>query len=148
MAYNDPIGKAEAAYVALVSALTLTGTRDGEDIALEIHAGRETAERKAPFVACVVESGDETIKGTGIWTHTGFIEVATLIDETNASLHGTLCATVFDALVTDTIKADLKAAVSDYHVFDVTYRAPDSQNSGYTSTRLPFSVVHCCSSLT
>lgn len=149
MAFNDPIGKGEAALVSIVSALTLNGTRGGETVALEVHPGRETGEKLAPFVACVInDGGEEVVKGTGIWRNSGHIEVATLLDETNETEHAELFRTVADSVVTNSIAADLSSAVSDYHVYDVTFQAPTSENDGHTTTRLPFQIVHCCSDLT
>lgn len=147
--YNDPIGKGEAAFVSLVSALTLTGTRGGEEVALEVHPGRETGQKEAPHVACIIDGGgDELVKGTGIFRHSGHIDVATLFDENTETEHGVLAKTVADALITDSIAADLSSAVADYHVYDVTFGSPQSENSGHVITRLPFQITHCCSDLT
>lgn len=147
--YNDPSGKGEAAFYALVSALTLNGTRGGESVAVEVHPGRETGERKTPYVCCVIEGGgDEVVKGSAIWRQNGYVELGTLVDETTETEHAELFKTIADALVTNSIASDLRAAVADYHVYDVSFDGPVSSNEGHTTTRLPFQIVHCCSDLT
>jgi hypothetical protein len=122
--YNDP-GKLEAAFAAVVDALTLD-IYSGDSPATEvfIRTGMDDDDFQLPNVTCmVVESGDEVVRGTGNWQSTVMVRVCS---SANVSLaeHRARHGAVFDSVLQDDIKTTLSAAVDDFTVLHVMPRGP------------------------
>lgn len=150
MASIDHVGKGEEAFRSLGAALALTGINGGDAVTLAMLTGQEDEQKTIPRVVfSITDDGEEVVRNSGIFKNQGAIEiVSNLSDESKADHHARVKA-IMDALQTDTLEADLKAAVTEYHVYDVLWRGPRHEvNGNATHTIYPFEIVHCCSALT
>lgn len=115
--WNDLNGKLEEALVSVVNGL-------GLDASITVNAGLTPDDLALPYVVCTATgSGDEVVRGTGIFPVTATITVASSADDTALADHRARVATVFDGFLSDTISATLSAAVDDFHCFDVFFRS-------------------------
>jgi hypothetical protein len=146
---SDPISNGEEAFKALVDALALTGTRGTAAVDVAVLTGQEDDQKTVPRVVCAVEPGGrEVVQDTGNFEHRGFIEIVTNSTDESRAAHKTRVDAVIAALHMDTIAAQLSAAVTPYHCFQVRWQSPAPQNDGVMLiTRLPFEIVHCCTDL-
>lgn len=147
---SDPISNGEEAFKALVDALALTGKRGtAEGVAVTVATGQEDEQRLTPRVVCaILQGGREVVLGTGNFEQRGYIEIVTNPEDESRAIHKARVEAVTNALHMDDIEAQLYSAVDDYYCFQVRWQSPEPQQDGvHLITRLPFEIVHCCTSL-
>lgn len=155
--WNDP-GKPEEAMKAVVDGLTLNiYTGDGDVSAVTVNTGQEDDDLALPSVTCAVigASGEEVVKGTGIHRCRAVVRVTSSANVAKDE-HQARAATVFDALLSSTIKETLSASISDFHVFEFSYQSPeptrrdprgDGDETFVYVTELPLELVWCGSTI-
>lgn len=147
--YNDLLGKLEAALAAVVSALTLNGTRGTETVSVAVRTGMDDDSASLPRITChAIESGEEAVKDSGNDRVRALVHVHSHSGDETLAIHRERVATVLDAIRMDDIAAQLSSAVSDFYCFDVQFVGPQHDVADNTfHTALEFSVVCCPSDL-
>lgn len=147
--FSDVLSKLEAALASVVSALTLAGTRGTETVSVAVRTGLDDDDALLPRVTCQAdEATEEAVRDTGNDRVRAFVHVHSHSGDETLAAHRERVATVIDALRMDDISAQLTAAVTDFHCFDVQFIGPQHDPAGNTfHTALELSVVCCPSDL-
>lgn len=143
MAYNDLNSKLEEAMKSVVDDLALAS--------VTVNAGATTEDLATPYVVCACSAGGteaENLKGTGIYVHTATVTVTSSLDDDTMVTHRSRVASVFDAFRDNDIATTLSSAVSDFHCYDVLFRAsPMDESERKVSNILEMEVVCCASDI-
>jgi len=147
--YSDVLSKLEAALASLTSALSLTGTLGTAAVSVAVRTGLDDDESLLPRVTCQAEeSTEEAVRDTGNDRIKAWVHVHSHAEDETLATHRARVATVQDAIRMDDIAAQLTAAVSDFHCFDVQFIGPQHDPDGNTfHTALELSAVCCPSDL-
>jgi hypothetical protein len=103
--WYDLQSKLEASVKSLVDALGLGAT---------VNTGIDDDALTLPAVIIIAETGEEFPLNTGNYKMRTTIRCRSNADDTTLAAHRTFAATVFDSIKTDTLAADLSAAVPDF----------------------------------
>lgn len=152
--WNDLESKVEAAMLAVVNGLTLSGDSDEE--ALVKNTGLDDEAFGVPNVICSCPSvEDETVRGTGIFRARAAVTVTSNFNDATLTTHRARVATVRDAFMQTDIAATLSAALADFHCYEarvlamrssVGFRDQGETNFGAVTKNVLELEMVCCGS--
>ena len=151
MAYNDLLGKVEAAIKTVLDALSLTGTRGTDSAApVSILTGLDDDNAAMPRVVIYAkDSGPEITQDTGIFPVTVIVTIHSHSADETLSAHRERVGSVIDGIMQDNRSDVLTAAVTDFHCYALQDMGPSEDVDGHAfKTSREFLCTCCAADLT
>ena len=125
---TDKLQKALRAFLRAQNLLAIPADQVYAGIENETAADAETPQtspttRKLPCCECVCQTAEAVDEHYLNWLADARVQVRTNADDTTQEKHHAIAAAVFDKITTDTLAADLSAALDDFTAFLVNFKA-------------------------
>lgn len=102
--------------------------------------------RLLPCIECVCQEANAEDEHYLNWIADARVQVRTNADDTLEDDHHAMAAEVFNALTTDTLAADLSAALTDFRAFLVNFKSQRWELVDRSWQSIIEFQVHCCGS--
>jgi hypothetical protein len=133
---SDLAGKVEAALKSLIDGA-------GLDAGVTVNTGQSVDDLELPFaVAWCDGAGDQIQLGIGTFRLSAMVIVSSSADDSTLTEHRALVKQVFESFMTNSVEADLSAAVDEFHVWEVRFGSqPSEEEDRQMITRQEMDIV-------